>query len=242
MPQVLTTNALVLCPHGGPGQTLSAQASKWQVSGGGVAVEGDTGVIACPFLPLPCASYTLKSMGLNATQIDGKKVILVTDFNQSTTGLPLVMAEFHTTFDQSTPAQVAPGQPALPDAASLADFAAPVVVATPIVPAPTFVLSTSTPPVMTATFTIASNHPLRWILTLLDAPKALSIDLTNGGANVEVSPSGGKWNSPTLTIVVTLQAAFLVSLSAGDSHLFLTAVSKRGLSGHAEAVITVTPS
>ena len=53
MPQVLTTNALILCPHGGKGVTAPTDP-KWSVNGGTVALEGDPGVITCPFLPLPC--------------------------------------------------------------------------------------------------------------------------------------------------------------------------------------------
>src|SRR5690348_16609788 len=85
MPQILTTNAVVLCPHGGKG-TTHPSSRKWKISGGYVAVEGDTGDIACPFLPCPCYQYTLRSMNLNATKLDGKRVILVTDFNESVTG------------------------------------------------------------------------------------------------------------------------------------------------------------
>ena len=64
-------------------------------------------------------------MGLNASQIDGQKVILVTDFNQSFTGLPLTMAETHTTIDNSTPAPIPAGQPAPPLSPALADVVKP---------------------------------------------------------------------------------------------------------------------
>ena len=42
MPQVLTTNATIMCPHGGLGSTVPA-IPKWQINGGYVAVEGDSG-------------------------------------------------------------------------------------------------------------------------------------------------------------------------------------------------------
>ena len=61
-------------------------------------------------------------MGLNATQIDGRKVILVTDFNQTLTGLPLLMTESHQTFDESTPAAIPTGQPAPPLSPEMADL------------------------------------------------------------------------------------------------------------------------
>src|SRR5712691_5955792 len=124
MPQVLTTNGLIFCPHGGKGISTPLHP-KWQINGGTVLVEGDTGILLCPFLLCPCVGYTLKSMGLNATEIDGQKVILVTDFNESKTGLPLVMADFHQTFDQSTPAPVPAGQAAPPPSAAMADFVTP---------------------------------------------------------------------------------------------------------------------
>src|ERR1700761_2036862 len=103
MPLVLTTNAVVMCPHVGPG-TTTPLTPIWTVNSGFVTAEGDTGVLACPFILCPCVGYTLKSMNLNATQIEGRQVILVTDFQQSFTGLPLTIQDFHTTSDDSTPA------------------------------------------------------------------------------------------------------------------------------------------
>ena len=123
MPQVLTTNATIMCPHGGLGSTVPA-IPKWQINGGYVAVEGDSGTLSCPFGLFPCTGYQLRSMGLNASEIDGRKVILVTDFNQSLTGLPLVMTEFHQTFDESTPAPIPTGQPAPPPSDEMADLVA----------------------------------------------------------------------------------------------------------------------
>ena len=40
MPQILTTNAMILCPHGGTGSTVPT-IPKWPINGGYVAVEGD---------------------------------------------------------------------------------------------------------------------------------------------------------------------------------------------------------
>src|SRR5918999_4208540 len=126
MPQVLTTHALILCPHAGKGTTIPSHP-KWQISGGFVAVEGDTGFLACPYVPLPCGSYQLGSMGLNATQIDGRKVILVTDFNQSATGLPLTIMETHNVIDDSTPAPLSVGKPVPPLAPVMTDVTKPLV-------------------------------------------------------------------------------------------------------------------
>jgi hypothetical protein len=240
MPQVLTTNGLILCPHGGKGITTPMHP-KWQINGGTVAVEGDTGILLCPFIPCQCVGYQLKSMGLNATQIDGEKVILVTDFNQTVTGLPLVMADFHQTFDQSTPAPVPPGQTAPPPGAAMADFLSPVV--TPTVQIlPPFVYS-STPGPVIVNFTMTTDHPLRWILTLINESTHKGTDLTNGAPGATVQPSGGQWTTPIQTIEVTMQAPFIKALGPAPTrhHLFLTGVSQRGFSGHAEAIIDVQP-
>jgi len=236
MPQVLTSNALITCPHGGVGTTTPLHP-KWTVNSGFVSVEGDTGVLACPFLPLPCIGYRLQSMGLNATQIDGQKVILVTDFNQSFTGLPLVMAEFHQTFDESTPAPIPAGESAPPASPELADLLAPIVI-TPIatIPVP---LTPPPPAPVDVTFTITSAHPLKWILTLINEPEKTHVDLTNGWPGAVITPIGGDWSTPALTINIALPSTAVALLVPGKHHLFLTAVSRRGLSGNAECVLDV---
>ena len=237
MPQVLTTNALIFCPHGGKGTTTPLHP-KWTVDGGYVLVEGDPGVLACPFLPFPCVGYQLKSMGLNATEIDGQKVILVTDFNQTFTGLPLFMTEFHQTFDDSTPAGIPSGESAPPASPEMADVVPPVV--TPAVQ--TFPFSISTTPVpVEVTFTLTADHPLQWMLTLLNTRLGVHLDLTNGLPGATVAPAGGEWQIPGLTINVNLAPPFLSALTPGTHYLFLTAVSRRGLRGYAQAILTVTP-
>ncbi len=236
MPQVLTTNAIILCPHGGKGTTIPVHP-KWTVNSGYVSVEGDTGILACPFLPLPCTGYMLQSMGLNATQIDGQKVILVTDFNQTVTGLPLIMAEFHQTFDESTPAPLPAGEPPPSTPPELSDFAAPVVVAT--LPYTPLALTPPPPPPVVIAFTMTAQHPLKWILTLIDEPEKQHADLTNGWPGAMIEPAGGDWSTPSLTVTVTLPTTFLATLAPGKHHLFLTAVSQRGLSSNAESVVEV---
>ena len=238
MPQVLTTNALITCPHGGVGTTTPLHP-KWTVNNGFVSVEGDNGVLACPFLPLPCIGYRLQSMGLNATQIDGQKVILVTDFNQSFTGLPLLMAEFHQTFDHSTPAPIPAGEGAPPPSPELADLVAPVVI-TPSATIP--VLLTPPPPAPVAvSFTLTSPHPLKWILTLINEPEKTHLDLTNGWPGAVITPVGGDWSTPTLTVNIALPSTAVAMLVPGKHHLFMTAVSKRGLSSNTECVLDVQP-
>jgi hypothetical protein len=239
MPQVMTSNGLILCPHGGKG--LSAPPNpKWKINGGTVLVEGDTGVLACPFIPCLCVGFQLKSMALNATQIDGKKVILVTDFNQTFTGLPLVMAEFQQTIDQSTPAPVPPGQAAPPPAAAMADFLSPIV--TPVIATYPFNYTGNTPDPLIVKFSMTTDHPLLWMLTLINEFTHKGTNLTNGAPGVTVQPSGGKWTVPSQTIDVTMAATFVKSLGPPlmKHHLFLTGVSQRGFSGHAEAIIVVS--
>jgi hypothetical protein len=237
VPQVLTTNALICCPHGGKGTTVPTDP-KWTVNSGFVSVEGDPGALACPFLPLPCLGYTLQSMGLNATQIDGRKVILVTDFNHTITGLPLVMTEFHQTYDESTPAPVPSGQSAPSASEALADFSKPLVVS-PIPSIP--VKLTPVPPPVPVSFTLATQHPLKWVLTFINEPQKYHQDLTNGAQGVTVTPAGGEWTTPSLQISVLFSTLFLSSLAPGRHHVYLTGVSQRGLSSHMDVTLEVTP-
>ena len=237
MPQILTTNATIVCPHGGTGTTVPS-LPKWQINGGYVAVEGDTGALSCPFGLFPCTGYRLRSMGLNATEIDGRKVILVTDFNQSITGLPLLMTEFHQTFDESTPAAIPIGQPAPPASDEMADLSPPVVVP----PVQTFPFSISTTPVpVVATFSLTAAHPRQWMLTLINTTFQYNQDLTSGVPGAAVVPANGQWDTPSLTVTVTLTPAFVAALTTGTHRLFLTAISRRGLSSYGEAKIEVTP-
>jgi len=237
MPQLLTTNAQIFCPHFGKGTTIPS-LPKWQINGGFVCVEGDVGTLACPFLIYPCVGYKLQSMGLNATKIDQRQAMLVTDFNQTLTGLPLLMFETHPVFDQSTPAPIPAGQPAPPLSPEMTDLVPPVVT----VPQTPFLFKMSAPAPVVITFTLTADHPLKWILTFIDETAGQNIDLTNGlpGA-VMVAPSGGQWTAPSTTVVVTLTPPFLAGLPQGKKDLFLTGVSQRGLSGHKAASIVVGP-
>ena len=237
MPQVLTTNALILCPHGGKGTTIASDP-KWQIIGGFVAVEGDTGVLACPYGPMPCAGYQLQSMGLNATQIDRRRVILVTDFNQSVTRLPLTMMDTHNVIDDSTPAPLAPGEPVPPLAPAMTDVTKPLVTCVPAALA--FNSTTALPPNLTAAFTLSSAFPLKWMLTLINETEKTSADLTDGlPPAFNVQPFGGAWSLPTQTITLNMTLAFLASLAPGLHRFFMTGVSQRGLTGFAEMILTV---
>ena len=238
MPQVLTTNAIITCPHGGLGTTTPTDP-KWTVNGGFVVLENDPGVLACPFI-VPCVGYTLRSMGLNATQIDGRKVILVTDFNQSFTGLPLTMVETHQVIDNSTPAPIPAGGTAPPLSPELADAIKPVVSVVP--PVLAFNSVTLLPPTALATFTLFSDFPLSWNLVVISEPVPRNMDITNAPfpPGLVVAPAGGDWTTPTLVVTVTMTAAFMASLGIGTHHFFMTGVNQRGLNDFVEMVLTVT--
>ncbi len=238
MPQVLTTNAVITCPHQGRGISIPS-STKWLVNGGLVLIDGDGGTIAgCGLTTLPCTRYTLSSMGLNASQIDGRQVMLVTDFNKTDTGMPLRMSETHTTIDDSTPAPIPPGQPAPPLAPELTDVVPPTVLAAPKVLAFTIAAPV---PALVVTFTLTGAHPRQWILMLLNEPLKTHADMTNGAPpGLVVAPAGGAWSTPSLTVTVTMTAAFMAALTPGPHHLFLAGVSQRGLQGSDEAILTVS--
>ena len=113
MPNVLTTKASIRCPHGTLGVSIPL-SPKWSIDGGDVLCEGDSGTFPFCVFVVPCVGYTLQSMGLNATYIDGRRVMLDTDFNTTFTGLPLVMQDLNSTYDDSTPAPIPVGQPPPP--------------------------------------------------------------------------------------------------------------------------------
>lgn len=239
MPQVLTTTATITCPHAGLGTTTPATPYV-NARGGFVACEGDVGTLACPFV-VPCVGYTLASMGLNASSIAGRKVILATDFQKSFTGLPLSIVETTTVIDDSTPAPLPAGASSAPLAPELLDVAPPSVGAAP--PALAFSTATMLPASAAIVFTLASPYPLSWTLTLLNVNARSSVDATNGlPTGLVVAPAGGSWTSPALTVTATLSATFMASLGPNPipHQLYMTGVSKRGKSAYALASITVS--
>lgn len=244
MPQVLTTNAQILCAHGSLAVKNPPIAPLWTINGGTVLVEGDRGSFpSCPSGLSPCVGYVLRSMGLNATLISGLRVILVTDFNQTLSGLPMTMIETHPVFDDTSPAAIPDGQSTPPLPPELTDLVKPDVTAsltTAIFTKP------NTPPSIAVTFTLTSVHPMLWILTQIDEPGPLpkSKNRTNtqpSGMTVSASggQSGGVWKVSPLVITLTMSSAFMATLLAGDHRFFLTGVSQRGLSSFAELNLTV---
>jgi hypothetical protein len=182
-------------------------------------------------------------MGLNATRIKGKKVVLATDFNQTDTGLPLAITETHPIIDQTTPAPIPDGQSAPPLSPPMADIAKPIVTVVPTLPF-AFGKTTNSPATLAATFRLISAHPLRWVLTLLHEPDGTSEDLTSSRpAGLTLTDSGGIWNSSPLDITLTMTAAYMATLGTVPPvhRFFMTGVSQRGLSSFVELILTVNP-
>ncbi|MEO8049531.1 MAG: hypothetical protein ABI833_03875 [Acidobacteriota bacterium] len=237
MPRIMTTNATVFCPHGGVGTSIPTMPI-WNIEGGIALREGDSGTLTCPFLP-PCVGYTLRSMKLNAATIGGVNAILETDFNQTFTGLPLLIADHHHTIDNSTPAPIPNGAEAAALSPELADIVAPLITVVP--PGAPFVILTPVPTIP-VTFTLNSAFPSKWILTRVsEPPSATHADLTNGDpTGAIVAPAGGDWDTPSLIVTLTLSAAYLTALGTGLHHFYLTGVNRRGLSSVQECIITVS--
>ena len=241
MLEVLTTNALILCPHGFKGESQSSDPT-WSINGGNVLVEGDKGVLPCTNI-VPCVGYTLRSMGLNATRIKGKKVVLITDFNQTDTGLPLTMSETHTIMDKTTPAPIPDGEDAPPLPPPMSDFAKPIITVVPTAPF-AFTKSTGFPATLGATFTLISSHPLKWILKLIHEPEATIDDLISAQpTGLTLTPADGVWNVSPLQIDLTMTAAYMATLGTLPlvHCFFMTGVSQRGLSNSIELILTVSP-
>lgn len=232
MPNIMTTNAVVQCIHAGPGVTAPSSLH-WVAEGGTVLVEGDRGVLTCPS-PVNCTGYTLHSMGLNSTKLDGKKVILVTDFNLTYTGLPLLITEVSNLVDNSSAGPISSGGLTAP----LLDPSVPVATAAP--PAAAFNSTTQVPPGLVITFSLAAAFPLRFVVTLISDPSGTSQDLTSGAPGATVNPSGGSWSNPSQIVTLTLTVAFLNTLAPGAHHFYLTAANQRGASAFSLATLTVS--
>ena len=97
-------------------------------------------------------------------------------------------------------------------------------------------------PAIPLTFTLTSAFPLKWVLIRVsEPPLSTHADLTNGDpAGAVVAPAGGDWNTPLLTVTLTLSAAYLTSLGPGRHHFYMTGVSQRGLSFYQESIVTVS--
>jgi hypothetical protein len=240
MPQVMTTNAIVTCPHQQPGISTPLDPICSAENGGFVLAENDTGQFPTCVANPPCVGYQLASMGLNASRLGQRKVILVTDVQQTMTGLPITITESHQTLDDSTTAGLPTDGSAPIIAPECLDLVRPIVIAAP--PTLAFSVQTQSPPPVPIVFTSFTAFPLRWSLRLVNETGGVSIDATNGlPGGLIVAPAGGGWSTPNLTVTVTASAAFLTLMGPALIRLYLTAVSRRGLSGFTSATITVSP-
>lgn len=239
MPKVLTTNATITCPHGGVGTSIPVPPRQVTVNGGEILVDGDQGTLTCAF-PVPCVGYALRSMGLNASTIQGRAIMLVTDFIQSYTGFPLTVSETHFVSDDTLPATPPPEGATIPPELGTDDRPT-VVVAPPALPFSIAAFGTTgNPAALPFVFTLSSAYPQRWMLWQV-GPPGPGAEVTNGLPGLlTVAPAGGTWTSPALTVSVTLTGAYAATLAPGAHSFVLTAVNRRGLWAYAEAVVTVT--
>jgi hypothetical protein len=236
----------VRCPHGGGGRSIPIPPRLATIDGGEILLEGDQGVFdtpPCVNVP-PCAGYALVSMGLNATTIQGRAVMLVSDFVQTYTGFPLTKVETHVVDDKTLPSTPPESGAVIPP--ELKEDDQPAVQAAP----PTFPFSissfgtTSQPAVVPFTFVLSSQYPLRWMLWHV-GPPAVQLDVTAGiPGQVTVVPGGaspdGTWSSPSATVVVTIMGTYLAAQAPGKHQFVLTAINKRGFSAFAQAEVTVS--
>ena len=242
MPRLLTDKAQVHCPHGGTGTSI-AGTPYLTVMGAAVLVDGDIGTIAgCAFIQVPCVSYTLRSMGLNATKILGKNAILETDIQLTNTGLPLIIVETRPAMDDSTPAPLPPGASSGTIPPPLADTSEPIALVVP--PVLAFNTVTQLPPSAVAVFTAYHEHPMSWSLLLLNSVAGTQLDLTSGlPPAATVAPAGGTWSKPALAVTLTLTAPFMASLGmtiTKPHSIWFTATTQRGVSATAELQLSVT--
>jgi hypothetical protein len=240
MPKILTTNAIVRCPHG-LGVSIPTDP-KCTINGGIVLLHGDSGTLPTCFNLPPCATYQLQSLGLNATKVDGRNVMLVTDFIVTATGYPCTATETHQIIDDSTLVPIPPGQTAPPLPPELQSTDQPTVTGAPGL---AFSLAgfanTGNPTSLMMTFTVQSQFPRKWILFMIsDLPTSQSRDITAGEPpNIVVAPSSGAWPGSG-QITVTLLGSYMATLAPTFHRFVLTAVNHRGLWGSTEIILTVS--
>ena len=244
MPLIMTKNAIVTCPHGGTGTNIPTQ-NKVFVKDSPVMVDGDSGSVLGCMLPLtmglPCKSYQLNSMKLNSTYIDGKNIMLITDYVLSDTGYPLIISETHFVEDNTTPAPLKPGEePSFPP--FLLNLIKPQV---QIAPPSSYKYSISgvsglskPPPLTPFVFTLMSTFPLKWKLTELLQPDVIK-DLTDNNMVTIMmgGKKGGEWNDNILKANLKIPKTEILSI--GKYYFTMTAIDQRGNADYANAEIKV---
>jgi len=246
MPKICTANAQVSCSHGGGGTSQAIPPRLAKISGGEILLDGDQGVFdspPCTNTP-PCAGYALRSMGLNATSIQGRPVMLVSDFTQTYTGFPVAVVESHVVTDKTLPGTPPSTGQVIPPEMQETDT--PTVLCVP--PQLPFSIatfsSTSQPAMLPFTFSLSSQFPLKWMLWQV-GPPAIQLDVTAGiPSQVTVIPAGaspdGTWSSPSATVSVTITGTYAATLAPGNHELVLTAVNRRGFSKFDKGVLVVS--
>jgi hypothetical protein len=246
VPKVITRSAIIQCPHSGIGQSIPAQTSVL-VGGSPVLVDGDTGVIQnCLNLPpvgVPCAGYVLRSMNLNAVTVGGRRALIDTDFQHSSTGYPLAIREFHQVEDLSLPVMVPPGG-TFTTPPELQDTDQPTITALPLVLAFSKIgfSNTGAPSSLTITLTLNSQFPNQWMLTMIAPPS--STDITSSAPpGLTVQPSGGSWTVSPITVTVTLTGVYMTTLPVLPAKVsfVMVGINRRGRSAVAETVLGVSP-
>jgi len=248
MPKIWTTNAQVSCPHGGGGRSVPLPGPRQAtIDGGEILVDGDQGVFdspPCVNTP-PCAGYDCHSMGLNATTLRSRNVMLVTDFVQTYTGFPVTKIESHVVDDKTLPG-TPPATGAVIPPEMREDDVPTVLVAPPTFPfSISGFSSTSQPAAAPFAFSLSSAYPLRWMLWQV-GPPAVKLDVTAGiPSQITVAPVGaspdGTWSSPSAAVSVTITGTYLATLAPGNHFFVLTAINRRGLFASSEAQVTVSP-
>jgi hypothetical protein len=246
MPKIWTTNAQVSCPHGGGGTSQATPPRHATISGGEILLDGDQGVFDSPpcLNTPPCAGYALHSMGLNATSIRGRSVMLVSDFTETYTGFPVTVVESHVVDDKTLPGTPPASGAVIPPEMQETDR--PTVLCVP--PTLPFSIatfgSTSQPATLPFSFSLSSQYPLQWMLWQV-GPPATQLDVTAGiPGQVTVLPVGaapdGTWSSPSATVSVTITGTYAATLAPGNHQFALTAVNRRGFSAFDKGVLVVS--
>ena len=235
MPKIWTANAKVSCPHGGGGTSQAIPPRLAKISGGEILLDGDQGVFdspPCTNTP-PCVGYACRSMGLNATSIQGRPVMLVSDFTQTYTGFPVTVVESHVVDDKTLPGTPpATGQVIPPE---MQETDTPTVVCVP-----------PSAPVLDRGLQQHEPAGDAALHLLALEPVPAEVDALAGRAagdaarrhrrhpgQVTVVPVGaspdGTWSSPSATVSVTITGTYAATLAPGNHEFVLTAVNRAGL-------------
>ena len=103
--------------------------------------------------------------------------------------------------------------------------------------------NTQLPATLAVTFALSHPYPLEWQLLLINTVAKVDLPLTDGAPGATVSPSGGEWTDTSLTVSLTLTAAFMTALGktvTSPHEFYLTGVSQRGVNAYAAVKLTIS--